>query len=180
MGYTTDFVGDFEVTPPLSPAHAIYLERFAETRRMRRDAEAASALPDPFREAVGLPVGEHGSFFVGTQGFRGQRCDESVVESNSPPPGQPGLWCQWVPKTSTGLVVDPEAEEAVYTHLGWDGGEKFYAFTAWLEYLVENFLEPWGYALNGEVSWQWKGGLSGKIVMENNQISVKAGHIEWE
>ena len=188
MGYTTDFVGDFEVTPPLSLEHAIYLACFSGTRRMERDAAKAAALPDPRRKAVGLPVGEHGSFFVGAEGFAGQERDESVLNGNGPPPGQPGLWCQWVPKKKAGArglrlagwQDEEEPEEGIYTHLGWDGGEKFYAYTEWLKYLVENFLGPWGYVLNGEVTWQGEErGDIGKIVMENNQISIKAGHIEW-
>ena len=24
----------------------------------------------------------------------------------------------------------------------------------WLQYIINNFIEPWGYVLNGEVNWQ--------------------------
>jgi hypothetical protein len=32
---------------------------------MKRDAEKASKLADPVREAVGLPIGTEGEYFVG-------------------------------------------------------------------------------------------------------------------
>ena len=67
MGYSTDFFGEFEVTPTLKPEHAAYLRKFTETRRMKRDAAKTAARPDPIREAVGLPVGVEGCYFVGAE-----------------------------------------------------------------------------------------------------------------
>jgi hypothetical protein len=32
--------------------------------------------------------------------------------------------------------------------------EKFYYYTEWLQYLCDHFLAPWGYVLNGEVTWE--------------------------
>jgi len=189
MGYTTDFEGRFTVTPPLTVEHACYLARFSGTRRMSRDEGKAKGLPDPYREAVGLPVGAHGAFFTGGAGAAGQGGDESVVSHNGPPTRQPGLWCQWVPQTESGESLclsgwseDEGPEEgAVYTHFGWDGGEKFYNYQEWLAYLLENFLEPWGYRLDGEVTWQGEERSDvGKIVVNNNEVAIKSGHIEWE
>ena len=65
MGYTTDFNGEFEVSPSLSYDHKQYLDAFATTRRMKRDQDIAETLPDPVREAVGLPIGYEGAYFVG-------------------------------------------------------------------------------------------------------------------
>lgn len=141
MGYTTDFFGQFTVTPPLKPEHAAYLRRFNETRRMARDADKAEALPDPTRAAAGLPIGRQGAYFVAGDGFAGQAHDDSVIDYNRPPNGQPGLWCQWTP-TNDGAALE------------WDGGEKFYDYVEWLEYLVAHFLKPWGYAIEGAVQWQ--------------------------
>lgn len=133
MGYDTNFDGEFEVRPPLRPEHLDYLRRFAETRRMKRLYSAVEALADPVRKAVGLPVGLEGGYYVG---------DESVTrDGNTPPVGQPGLNCQWVPTEDGRAII-------------WDNGEKFYNYAEWLEYLVEHFLKPWGYTLHGEVAWQ--------------------------
>ena len=171
MGYTTDFEGDFEVTPPLNTEHAAYLTQFSGTRRMKREESRAKALPDPHREAVGLPVGAEGEFFVGGAGFAGQGNDLSVINHNRPPSSQPGLWCQWVPIEESG----------VYSRFGWNGGEKFYNYIEWLEYLIKNLLEPWGYALNGEVTWQGEERDDiGKLIVTNNKVSVKNGTIKWE
>lgn len=181
MGYTTDFTGEFTLDKPLTSAHTAYLKQFSETRRMKRDEKVAATLPDPVREAVGLPVGPEGSYFVGGCGSFGQGYDESVVDSNTPPGQlkfgsgkwedneklirsgqcQPGLWCQWTPtELGDGIV--------------WNGAEKFYHYVEWLKYLIEHFLKPWGYVLGGEVEWQGEDPAdSGKIEVENNEVYVR-------
>ena len=45
MGYTTDFSGKFDLDRPLREDHAKYLEKFAETRRVRRDANKTALRP---------------------------------------------------------------------------------------------------------------------------------------
>ena len=141
MGYTTDFTGSFEIRPPLTPEHKAYLDAFAGTRRMRRNAEIAAKFHDPVRLAVELPIGIDGEFFVGSTANHGQNKDESIVEYNRPPSDQPTLWCQWRPNADG-------------TRLEWDEGEKFYSYTEWLRYLRDTFLTPWGYELGGQVRWQ--------------------------
>lgn len=55
--------------------------------------------------------------------------------------GKPdSVYCQWIPNEHG-------------TGLKWDGGEKFYDYVEWLEYLISHFIEPWGYTLNGSVTW---------------------------
>lgn len=188
MGYHTDFAGDFTITPALEENHRKYLVQFNETRRMRRDPLKALELPDPIREAVGLPIGSEGAFFVGGGGFMGQDDDASVLDHNEAPGQesynrsfegeswrqywdkkreqiaagecQPGLWCQWVPNEDG-------------TKLEWDGGEKFYEYVPWLKYLITNFLDPWGYKLNGEVSWSGEEqGDVGVIHVEDNVVTT--------
>lgn len=173
MGYTTDFAGEFSVTPRLEEKHAKYLQTFSKTRRMKRDATEASKLPDPIREAVELPVGEEGAYFVGGSGFMGQGDDISVKDHNTPPCyrqnemwSQPGLWCQWVPSENRSSIK-------------WDGSEKFYEYVTWLQYIIDNFLSPWGYDLNGEVKWQGEDGEDfGVIVVKNNRIYEQPGRKE--
>ena len=71
----------------------------------------------------------------------GQDHDDSIEDYNSPPVGQPGLWCQWVP-TDDGKKIE------------WNLGEKFYKYDEWINYLIENFLDPWGYSVSGQVEFQ--------------------------
>lgn len=170
MGYTTDFDGTFDVTPDFEDKHFKYLEAFAGARHMKRDAEAAAVLKDPVREAVGLPVGKEGEYFVGDEG------GSSVLDHNGAPEGQPGLWCQWVP------VQDATGG----SRIEWDGGEKFYNYEEWLKYLVKHFLKPWGYELNGEVHWQGEDGDDrGVIYAKNNKVDAVDDSIQntgpfWE
>jgi hypothetical protein len=160
MGYTTDFAGSFEFDRPLAPEHKAYLDRFAETRRMLRDAIKTAARPDPVRIAAGLDVGPGGAYFVGADDFHGQEHSEDILDYNQPPQGQPSLWCQWVPTDEGTAIV-------------WDEGEKFYHYVEWLEYLVKHFLGPWGYKLNGRVSWQGEEGEdSGDIYVRDNKVKV--------
>jgi hypothetical protein len=116
MGYTTEFFGSVEIKPSLNDAEIAYLRAFAKTRRMNRD---------------------RGPYFVAGGGHRGQDHDPDVRDSNAPPPGQPGLWCQWVPNEAG-------------TALEWDGGEKFYEAEQWMAYLIEHFLKPGALASRGE------------------------------
>jgi len=177
MGYTTDFTGHFTTDAPMKQEHARYLRAFNRTRRMRRDAEIASKLPDPIRLAVGLPIGNQGEYFVNGAGFMGQDRDESVLDTNAPPRSQPGLWCQWAPCTEFGDLI----EEGMYDQaqgLTWDQGEKFYYYTDWLHYLVKHFIKPWGYVLNGEVEWAGEDyDDRGKIQVNNNEITTFKGRL---
>jgi hypothetical protein len=135
---------------------------------MKRNPEVAAKMDDPKRNAVGLPIGDEGEFFVGGDGFMGQDKDDSIKDYNYPPANQPGLWCQWIPN-----------EEG--TEIEWDGGEKFYDYVEWLEYLICKFLRPWGYTLNGEVEWQGEERIDvGKIVAEDNSLRILQGKIDYE
>jgi hypothetical protein len=111
MGYTTDFLGHFEITPGLNAAERKYLTAFGESRRWDRPA-GPYAVPDH-------PVLEDVS---------GDRPDDREA-CNRPPAGQPQLYCQW--------RVCP-----LGCCLSWDGHEKFYEPTGWLECLIAHFLAP--------------------------------------
>lgn len=165
MGYTTDFYGEFMLDKPLTPAHKAYLCAFNEKRHMARKVAQAKKMPDPIRAAVGLPLGRECEFFVGGLGFAGQDKDASIIDFNRNPSTQPGLWCQWVPNEDGTAIV-------------WDGGEKFYYYVEWIEYIIENFLKPWGYSISGEVEWQGEEREDiGKIQISNNSVNVLHGSI---
>ena len=159
MGYTTYLCGEFEFDRPLKPEHMEYLTDFSNSRRMMRNADILAEMDDPVRVSTGLPLGDDGGYFVSATGFRGQGMDESVVDFNRPPSGQPGLWCQWVPNEDGTAIV-------------WDDGEKFYNYVEWLEYLIEHFLKPWGYVLNGSVSY------SGEEPDDRGWIHVKDNRVQ--
>lgn len=98
MGYTTNFEGRIEVTPPLNEEEVRYLTKFNETRRM--DCE-------------------QGPYYVGRGGFMGQdHTDPKVRDFNAPPQGQPGLWCKWRP-TEDGTAIVWDGGEKFYDSAEW-------------------------------------------------------------
>jgi hypothetical protein len=169
MGYTTDFTGKFNLNKPLTSGWSAYLKAFSQSRRMKRDASKTALLPDPVRDVVLLPVGDEGGYFVGnSENNFGQVHGSDVVDYNRPPAGQPGLWCQWTP-TKDGQGIE------------WDGGEKFYDYVPWLEYLIVHFLAPNGYILNGEVDWRGEDSSDiGRIAVVNNAVTAKIGRVVYD
>jgi hypothetical protein len=197
VGYSTEFYGEFQVSPPLTPEQVAYLQAFSTTRRMKRYEDKAAALPDPIREAVLLPIGIEGAYFVGGEGSYGQDNDESVADYNTAPgsshvePGpmetfsqrylehvererkaiaggaQPGLWCQWKPTDDGTLIV-------------WDGGEKFYEYIPWIQYLIDNFLTRWGRVLHGDVEWRGEEyDDRGRIVIIESKVFIQHPKDVW-
>lgn len=151
MGYTTDFMGQFEFNKPLDDETYDFLYKLANTRRMKRD------LPKEY--------GIEGEFFVDGTGFSGQEHTPDIIDYNSPPRTQPSLWLQWTPNE------DRSALEG-------DTGEKFYCYVEWLEYIIEKLLKgkfkDKGYVLNGKVEWRGESwGDTGTIKVKENVIKVK-------
>jgi hypothetical protein len=137
--------------------------------------------------------GFKGEYFVGADGFKGQDSDASIIDYNSASGEvaydeykgnwvlreelqaklnsdtlkQPGLWLQW--------ELNEEG-----TELAWNGGEKFYNYIEWLEYLIQHFFEPWGIKLNGEVTWVGEeSNDTGKIIVTDNVVEVYEGEINY-
>jgi hypothetical protein len=153
MGYTTDFEGGFNITPNLSQKDNEFLTKFHNTRRMAR--------------SVGPEYGKEGEFYVDGTGWAGQDHDKNVINYNRPPGTQPGLWCQWIP-------TDDGCE------LVWDGGEKFYNYVEWLDYLIDKILAPRGYTLNGECQWFGEERDDvGVIIVKNNKVTTKVGKLTY-
>jgi len=153
MGYTTDFEGSFNITPVLSQKDNEFLTKFSETRRMARN--------------VGPEYGIEGEFYVDGTGWAGQDSDTTVIDYNRPPSTQPGLWCQWVPTDDGSELV-------------WDGGEKFYNYVEWLDYLIDKILAPRGYTLNGECQWFGEERDDvGVIIVKNNIVTTKVGKLTY-
>jgi hypothetical protein len=169
MGYTTFFEGAFQLNQPLTPEQKAYLKAFSETRRMRYNSKA-EAYEDPIRQAVGLPFGPGGAFFVGKERphcdpafdfskekfhYQGFLCDDGF---NAPPPDQPGLHCDWVPNEEGTAII-------------WNGAEKFHSYNEWLGYLIVHFLQPWGYVLNGEMVFKGEDAIDqGTLSVADNVI----------
>lgn len=159
MGYTTDFYGEIEVDPPLNEHEVSYLKDFANTRRMKR---------------------HNGPLYVKGSGFKGQGSDADITDYNTPPAGQPGLWCQWVPSENGKAIA-------------WDFGEKFYRAAEWMAFIVdllsrkrtpEELLEmvkqderfahfSFDHVLNGQIEAQGEDpDDKWRLYVENNEVST--------
>lgn len=151
MGYTTDFIGKFKFNKPLDADTLKLLTGLATTRRMKRNIKG---------------YGIEGEFYIDGGGDFGQADDDTVLDHNRPPKTQPGLWCQWIP-TQDGMYLE------------WDGGEKFYNYVEWLEYLIDKVLKPKGYSISGVVAWRGEdSGDIGTIEVKANKIKVLADKVD--
>ena len=162
MGYTTYFDGSLSFNKPVEVWLVEYINKFNLTRRMKRNPEKIKEVFPNWEElCFNGTLGLEGEYFVGGLGYHGQGDDESVIDHNSPAITQPGLWCQWVIENN---------------ELVWDQCEKFYNYTEWLTYLIDNFFEPLGYILNGDISWHGEdGGDLGIIHVSDNVVEEKYG-----
>jgi len=115
MGYTTDFSGSVTIDPPLNEKEIEYINKFSESRRMNR---------------------KNGPYYIGT-GMCGQDDEPDIIDYNSPPKGQPGLWCQWVPAD---FDCDDDGNPISANAIEWDGNEKFYCAEEWLQYIIDHFI----------------------------------------
>lgn len=97
MGYTTDFEGSVEVSPPLNEAERSFLHDLADTRRMNRT---------------------HGPLFVKGEGFAGQGHSPDIIDYNSPDETQPGLWLGWGP-SEDGTSIEWDGREKFYYSEEW-------------------------------------------------------------
>lgn len=171
MGYTTDFSGSLSFDKPLTANQITYIQSFNGIRHMNRDEEIVKTFKDPIREAVGLPIGKGGEYYVGSiaDGQCGQKDDGSILDYNGmAEKALPGLWCKWT-------VSDDGTE------LLWDEGEKFYNYVEWLQYLIKNFFDVWGYKLTGEISWYGEDREDmGIIEVADSVVTVKNGKIIYE
>jgi hypothetical protein len=74
--------------------------------------------------------------------------------------GLPGIWCDW--EVTDGSVLKHA------------GNEKFYNYTDWLKYLIDNYFNKYNVKLNGKLFWQGESiGDVGIISVENSVMQVK-------
>jgi hypothetical protein len=158
MSYNIKLLGRFGFSRQLTEAEYEYLNAFARSARVARDESRASALPDPLRFAVGLPIGPQGGHYVGGASIENWTSDGSVVNANAPPRDQPNLRCQWIPTQDRNGIE-------------WDRGPAFYEWVEWLEYLVAHFFVPWGIKVNGTVKMVGENEEEGNLYVVDNKVS---------
>lgn len=79
----------------------------------------------------------------------------------------PGIWCQWIINSNE--------------KLSWNGAEKFYSYTEWLQFLVDEYFVPQGYELNGKVSYRGERFEDiGVIYIRDNIINQICGRYDMD
>jgi len=161
-GYLTISRVDDKYYYRIHKKHRIYIRKFCASRRMPFIKQAVLSRPDPFREKVCLPLGREGCYYVNNpdseDGDIGASHSLSILDYNRPPFGQPSLHCGWTITKS---------------RLLWTWDLRTIKHMEWLEYLIYHFFRPWGYVLNGTLSWfNDVADNSGDIVVDNNKIKI--------
>lgn len=164
MGYDTTFSGSFTFNRPVDKQLRNYVNDFSNTRHMKRDNRKIMAhYPDWQEMCFNGELGGGGEYFIAPYEMFDAfpYGDKSILDINKPPASQPGLYCQW--------VVENDGAELV-----WDGGEKFYNYVEWLEYLISHFFAPCGYVLNGTVMFDGEDSFDcGAITVTDNVVKTE-------
>lgn len=107
-------VGDIGFDPALTPAQLAWLEAWLETRHEPLLPGAADNLPDPLREAAGLPCGPFGELYTGAI------FDELTAKKHGLLYDRPGHSLgRWVYGTHTDIGFDPCQHPKPHPLVGW-------------------------------------------------------------
>lgn len=143
MGYSTTFDCNVSIEPAVAPELVEYIGRFSRTRHMKRDVEKLKTL---FEGKAGELYGYNGELGIegeyylnGDDDLRQMTKDDSILNYNTAPSTQPGLWCDFI-ISSDGKSIE------------WDQAEKTYDGEEWVRYLIDSFLTPNGYVVNGTIN----------------------------
>lgn len=159
MGYTTEFTGEFTIDREIDPQLAEYINRFANVRHMKRDVEMTKVIYPNWQElCFRNRLGKDGEYLAIVSKEHGQEITPDIIDYNNPPDTQPGLWCHWF------IGEDRQS-------IKWNEAEKFYYYAEWLQYIIDNFLVPNGYTVNGSVNYQ------GEDFEDQGTIIVKDNHV---
>lgn len=204
MGYSTDFIGSFQLSRKLTEEEKSYIQKFSETRRMKRDV---TKLMEMYKGSGGLPstnklspeviklvtelksLGYEVALTDTNPTFNRNRQDIYGVDGEffvggTGTAGQDHDYSvidfNYPPRTQPGLWCQWTVGDDDQS-IEWDGGEKFNSYTKWIEYMVMNFFIPWGITVNGEVKWEGEdSGDMGVIVITDNMVTTKRAKITYE
>lgn len=170
MSYIVRFTGNFLINEKLDDKLAEYLERFYNTRHVKRNIEKTKQMYPNWKEfCFRNRIGEDGEYFANGENFLEK--DDDIISYRVPPGIQPSILCPW--------RIDEFHKSII-----WDGKENLIPIeehAQWLQYLIENFLSPCGYIVNGSVTYKTRIFYSereeavrvGKITITDNVIDVK-------
>ena len=169
MGYTTWFEGELAPNKPFKKEFINYINAFSEKRHEPRDVEIIKhSDPDWAKHCLDGNLGPCGMYYVGDfeEGVINHSFNKGVIHGVAKDYTCPGYWCDW-------RINDAG-------NVAWDEGEKFYNYIEWLKFLIDNFFEPAGYKLNGEIFWEGEEREdTGVIVVKDNLVYSYSGSIVY-
>jgi hypothetical protein len=143
MGYHTSFNGRAKLWPYCPDGMIDFVNHLSGTRRMKRRVDSK--------------YGTEGEYYVLGSGMCGQGEESNITHYNDSPSTQPGLWCQWIIKQERfpqRMSIGGQETIVTNNYLQWDGGEKFYDYVEWLDYLIARVFDPYEIKLMGDISWE--------------------------
>lgn len=157
MGYDTAFKGCLFFNKPLSKNLADAINRYCSIRHcVYRDKGEQYGPDGKWWDGDELDVDWRKAIFEYDETERKKQEDYNQLAD-----GLPSFYCQW--------KVSDDRREIV-----WDGGEKFYGYIQWLEIIIDHFLRPNLYVLNGEMEWQGEDASdTGIFCVCENKVYVK-------
>lgn len=160
MAQSCNFEGHLKFDVPLTHEQIAYIQKFTSTRRVKRDEIKAAKLDDPLRQAIFLPIGIDGEYYVGTEEDCEESRDESVTDYDCPPSSQPEVFCMW--------VISNDGSK-----LELNGSVDVSGFVEWLWYMIDNFFNLWQKTLTGTITWDAENtDDSGYMQVINNDVDV--------
>jgi len=119
---------------------------------------------------------EDAEFLVAFSDERHEDPDDAVI--------YPGIWCNWAPVTQHSWVTGARGHKTpVKTYgagIGWNEAEKFYSSAEWMKYIIDKFLAPKGYVLNGVIEAQGEDPEDRwKLLVEDNKVLTQHAKVEF-
>lgn len=158
MGYSTDFNGTLEVTPPLNEHERSYLEDFTATRHTS-------------------PA--HGPLVVDKTGYS--------FDGNTPQPGKPEIWCHWIADDDGNLTWDegektyghPDWLRWIIGHLFGSASHAYVAAHLHEDERLIHFTHD--HMVNGTVEAQGEESSDRwRIKVIDNDVEVQSGRVAYE
>ena len=159
MGYDTYFNGEFELDRLLTDDQREFLDLWLSGDHVARDADLLKSAACSKQnleclnllDRLGMEPGEECVNYIGHP--------NDGAETGHDPHSLPGRHCYW--------QISPRGAT-----ISCERGSSF-LYVEWLTYIIEHFIKPWGYTLNGEVYWDGdQNDDRGKIEVIDNVITV--------
>lgn len=96
----------------------------------------------------------------------------------------PSIWCEWVPVEEFGRSVNALGQvcwtKTLGAAIGWNGVEKFYSSAEWMKYIIDKFLAPKGYRLNGTIEAQGEDPIDRwRLLVQDNKVLTQQAVVDF-